>query len=101
MGTVPEAGKSHFFALYSVVGSLTLGLCPFIWGMVIDGVDGVEIVRFGLNWNQYSISFAMLIGVLFLLLDQVLRVEEEDAADFKQLVRDLIRNNPLREWLRR
>jgi len=101
MGTVPEAGKSHFFALYSVVGSLTLGLCPFIWGMLIDGLDGVEIVRFGLNWNQYSISFAMLIGVLFLLLLQVLRVEEEDAADFKQLVRDLIRNNPLREWLRR
>ncbi|MCP3694808.1 MAG: hypothetical protein GY917_21605, partial [Planctomycetaceae bacterium] len=63
--------------------------------------DGVEIIRFGLNWNQYSISFALLIGVLALLFLLVLGLEEEKAANFNQLVRDLIRNNPLRDWLRR
>ena len=101
MGTVPDAGKSHFFAMYAVVGSLTLGLFPFLWGTLIDSLDGVEIMRFGLNWNQYSISFSLLIGVLALLFLQVLGLEEEKAANFNQLVRDLIRNNPLRDWLRR
>ena len=101
MGTVPDAGKSHFFALYSVVGSLTLGLCPFLWGTLIDSMDGVEIIRLGLNWNQYSISFSLLVGVLILLFLMVLGLEEEKAANFNQLVRDLIRNNPLRDWLRR
>ena len=101
MGTVPDSGKSHFFAMYSVVGSLTLGLFPFLWGTLIDSLDGVEIIRFGLNWNQYSISFALLIGVLALLFLLVLGLEEEKAANFNQLVRDLIRNNPLRDWLRR
>jgi len=101
MGTVPDAGKSHFFAMYSVVGSLTLGLFPFLWGTLIDSLASVEIIRFGLNWNQYSISFALLIGVLALLFLQVLGLEEEKAANFNQLVRDLMRNNPLRDWLRR
>lgn len=101
MGTVPDAGKSHFFALYSVVGSLTLGICPFLWGTLIDSLDGVEIIRLGLNWNQYSISFSLLVGVLVLLFLLVLGLEEEKAANFNQLVRDLIRNNPLRDWLRR
>ena len=101
MGTVPDAGKSHFFALYSVVGSLTLGLCPFLWGTLIDSMDGVELIRLGLNWNQYSISFSLLVGVLILLFLLVLGLEEEKAANFNQLVRDLIRNNPLRDWLRR
>ena len=68
----PDAGKSHFFAMYSVVGSLTLGVFPFLWGMLIDSLDGVEIMRFGLSWNQYSISFALLIGVLTLLFVLVL-----------------------------
>ena len=58
-------------------------------------------MRFGLNWNQYSISFALLIGVLALLFLLVFGLEEEKAANLNQLVRDLIRNNPLRDWLRR
>jgi len=87
--------------MYSVVGSLTLGLFPFLWGTLIDSLTGVEIIRFGLNWNQYSISFSLLIGILALLFLQVLGLEEEKAANFNQLVRDLMRNNPLRDWLRR
>ena len=87
--------------MYSVVGSLTLGIFPFLWGMLIDSLDGVEIIRFGLNWNQYSISFALLIGVLALLFLLVLGLEEEKAANMNQMVRDLVRHNPLRDWLRR
>lgn len=101
MGTVPESGKSHFFALYSVVGSLTLGICPFLWGILIDALEGVNVVWFGMNWNQYSIYFSSLVGVLIVLLILVLRLKEEKAANLNELVRDLIRHNPLRDWVRR
>ena len=101
MGTVPESGKSHFFALYSVVGSLTLGICPFLWGILIDALEGVNVVWFGMNWNQYSIYFSSLVGVLIVLLILVLRLKEEKAANLNELVLDLIRHNPLRDWVRR
>ena len=101
MATVPELGKSHFFALYSVVGSLAIGIFPILWGILIDALTGVKVNWLGLEWNQFSIYFAALLVVLFATAVQVLRVEEKKAARLNELVSDLLRNNPLREWMRR
>ena len=101
MATVPEMGKSHFFALYSVVGSLAVGLFPIVWGILIDALTGVSRAWLGLDWNQYSIYFTALLVVLAVVLVLVLRVEEKKAANLNELFRDLIRNNPLRVWMRR
>ena len=101
MATVPERGKSHFFALYSVVGSLAVGVFPILWGILIDALVGVRVNWLGLEWNQFSIYFTALIGVLLVLLVLVLQFREEHAADLNEMLRDFIRHNPLRDWMRR
>ena len=101
MATVPVMGKSHFFALYSVVGSLAVGVFPIFWGILIDTLAAVDIFWMGLNWNQYSIYFTALLLVLVVVLMQVMRLEEKQAVRVNELLRDLIRHNPLRDWLRR
>ena len=101
MSTVPELGKSHFFALFSVVGSLAVGIFPILWGVMIDALESTRIDWLGLQWNQFSIYFAGLLGVLLVLAVLVARLSEEKAANLNELMRDFIRNNPLRDWLRR
>ncbi len=101
MAIVPERGKSHFFALYSVVGSLAVGVFPILWGILIDALEGVQVRWLGLEWNQFSIYFAALIAVLAGLLVLVLQLKEEHAADLNAMLRDFIRHNPLRDWMRR
>ena len=101
MATVPEMGKSHFFALYSVVGSLAVGVFPILWGILIDTLAAVDVFWMGLNWNQYSIYFTALLVVMGVVAVLVMRLEEKKAVRVNDLFRDLIRNNPLRGWLRR
>jgi MFS family permease len=101
MATVPEMGKSHFFALYSVVGSLAVGVFPILWGVLIDTLAGADISWMGLSWNQYSIYFTALLVVLGIVTVLVMRLEEKQAVRVNELLRDLIRHNPLRDWLRR
>ncbi|MBR91088.1 MAG: hypothetical protein CMO66_07485 [Verrucomicrobiales bacterium] len=100
MATVPKLGRSHFFALFSVVGSLTAGLFPIVWGLLIDVLRPVQKEWLGLEWNQFSIYFAGLIGVLFGAVFLIQRLEEEKAARMDEFVADLVRNSPLRYWLR-
>ena len=38
MALIPVMGRNHFFAIYSVVGNVTLGLAPIGWGLLIDAV---------------------------------------------------------------
>jgi MFS family permease len=101
MATVPEMGKSHFFALYSVVGSLAVGVFPILWGIFIDTLAAVNVFWMGLIWNQYSIYFTALLVVLVIVAVLVMRLEEKQAVRVNELLRDLIRHNPLRDWLRR
>ena len=101
MATVPEKGKSHFFALYSVVGSLAVGVFPILWGIFIDTLAAVNVFWMGLIWNQYSIYFTALLVVLGIVAVLVMRLEEKQAVRVNELLRDLIRHNPLRDWLRR
>ncbi len=101
MATVPELGKSHFFALYSVVGSLAVGVFPILWGILIDTLTAVNVLWLGVVWNQYSIYFTALLVVMVAVAVLVMRLEEKKAVRVNDLFRDLIRNNPLRGWLRR
>lgn len=100
MSIIPVMGRNHFFALYSVVGNLTLGLAPILWGLFIDALKNFHVAQFGIHWTRYSVFFAMA-GVAFLLtmlLSQ--RLEEPKAASFDQLLHDLLIQSPQRVWLR-
>ena len=38
MAVIPVMGRNHFFAIYSTIGNVTLGLAPIGWGLLIDAV---------------------------------------------------------------
>ena len=71
MAVVPEMGRSHFFALFSVVTSLTAGIFPVLWGVVIDSLAGWKY-RWGvIEWNQFSVCYALV--TLIYLVAQIYR----------------------------
>lgn len=64
MATFPLMGRNHFFALYSVITSLILGLSPIVWGVLLD-VIGPLTVRVGpLSLGRYAMLFAAAAVVL-------------------------------------
>ncbi len=96
MAIVPQMGRNHFFALYTVVWQVTLGLSPMLWGLVIDLVGDGGGVRFGLDWNRYSVFFGLVVlafGAAFL---QSRRLEEPRAAGVETLLREIFLQDPQR-----
>lgn len=59
MSTFPLLGRNHFFALFSVTTSLTLGLSPIVWGALLDVLHAVHVSPGGLpfEFNRYSLYF--------------------------------------------
>ncbi len=70
MVVIPPMGRNHFFALFSVVGSVVQGLAPVFWGLLIDVLTGTRWHGLGLEWNRFSIFFFLvqLVFVVSLLL---------------------------------
>ena len=68
--------------------------------LLIDLLQPVKEGWLGLEWNQYSIYFVGVMGVIIAGLVLVKKVEEPKAARLEEFVLDLIRNSPLRSWLR-
>ena len=72
MSIMPEMGRSHFFAVYTVITSLCLGFSPILWGVCLDAMSGVKIAvgpHGAFEWNRYSIYFTALLvltGATFL-----------------------------------
>jgi MFS family permease len=99
MVLVPEMGRSHFFALFSVVGNLTLGLTPILWGLAIDGFSKLRINLFGWELNRYSLFFLGTLAAFGLTLLLSRKLDEPRAQDIDALLRDILRS-PQRLWLR-
>lgn len=60
MGSVPEMGRNHFFALFTVITSLGLGGAPILWGVLLDALGALDATAFGLSVNRYSVYFCVL-----------------------------------------
>lgn len=100
MAVIPVMGRNHFFALYSVVGSLTLGVSPIVWGLLIDAVGARQIAWAGIEWNRYSVFFGA-VGVVFLAaLIFARRLEEPEAASMEELLKEVLIESPQRVWVR-
>ncbi len=100
MAIVPQMGRSHFFALFSVVSSLTLGLSPVFWGISIDVAHSIQWVWQGFEWNRFSLFFTAVALMFFVTLALCQRLEEPQAASMEELLRDILQQSPLRFWLR-
>jgi MFS family permease len=99
MAVIPPLGRNHFFALYSVVGCLALGVAPIAWGLIIDAVGTWKARGLGLEWNHYTIFFAAVAVLLGLTLLLARRLEEPKAASMDVLLKEVLQY-PQRVWMR-
>ena len=100
MAVIPVTGRNHFFAIYSVMGNVTLGLAPIIWGLFIDAVGARAPVMYGLVWNRFALFFLAAALAFIGTLIMARRLEEPEAVSMDQLLLDILRQSPLRFWLR-
>ena len=100
MAIIPVMGRDHFFALFSVVGSLMMGLSPILWGLLIDSLRGLDVAWPGFALNRYSLFFALTGLVFVVTFGLCQRLEEPKAASMEALLRDILIESPQRVWVR-
>ena len=100
MAIIPVMGRNHFFAIYSTVGNVTLGLAPIAWGLLIDAVGAHSPIWLGLAWNRYTVFFAAAALAFTISLTLAQRLHEPEAASMEDLLRDILIQSSQRFWIR-
>jgi MFS family permease len=100
MAVIPVMGRNHFFAIYSVLGNLTLGLAPIGWGLLIDAFGTGSTRWLGVEWNRFTVFFAAASVVFLLALALARRLDEPQAASLEKLLREVLVQSPQRFWFR-
>jgi MFS family permease len=100
MAVIPAMGRNHFFAIYSVVGNVTLGLAPVGWGLLIDAVGSRAPEWLGLSWNRFTIFFAAAALSYIVTFFLARQLDEPEAASMEELLREILIQSPQRVWLR-
>jgi MFS family permease len=80
MDTMPLMGRNHFFALFTVFTSISLGLAPICWGIFLDSVGRAQFQLGVFLVNRYSLYFLMLtilIGITFVLANPLVEKKGE------------------------
>jgi MFS family permease len=99
MGIVPERGRSHFFAWFSVLANVVLGVSPVLWGLILESLRGWEYtLDDGMVLHRYSImylfiSLTSLIGMLSLR-----SIKEERAMTTEAFLHELFIATPSRAF---
>lgn len=76
MGTMPEMGRNHFFALFTVITSLGLGAAPVLWGVTLDMIGTFEVVTGAFHWKRHSIYFLALLAINAIAFASIGRLHE-------------------------
>jgi hypothetical protein len=66
-----ETQSPRYFALYSVIVNVTVGVVPMIWGALLDAWRGVKLDWLGGVANRYTLFFGLewlLLGLVALAL---------------------------------
>jgi len=74
--TMPQTGRNHFFALFTVISSLGLGAAPVVWGISLDFIGTYEVVAGAFHWKRHSIYFAALFLLNLVTILQSRRLHE-------------------------
>jgi len=96
MATVPPMGRSHFFALFTVVTSLVLGVLPVVWGILLDSLAGWGVHWRAWEWNQYSLLYGALVILVGGALGMRTRLSEPRAMTTDAFLRELLVETPSR-----
>lgn len=100
MAVIPVMGRNHFFAMYSVLSNVTLGLAPIGWGLLIDAVGARHPLWLGVEWGRYTVFFGAAALAFLVALTLTRRLEEPQAASMEELLREILIASPQRVWLR-
>ena len=100
MAIIPVMGRNHFFAIYSTIGNVTLGLAPIAWGLLIDAVGHHSSNWLGIAWNRYTVFFAAAALSFTITLTLARRLHEPEAASMEDLLREILIQSPQRFWIR-
>lgn len=66
MRTMPEMGRAHFFAMFTVITGLALATVPVGWGLVLDALRPLDLVTGIFVWERYGVFF-LVTAVICLL----------------------------------
>jgi MFS family permease len=90
MDTMPTMGRNHFFSLFTVFASLSLGLAPIFWGVFLDTLGKHEFSIGFFQVNRYSTYFVLLslLGIVTFFLARPL--VEEKGKPFDTAIRDVV-----------
>jgi len=86
MSTMPEMGRNHFFALFTVITSLGLGAAPVLWGVSLDFIGTYEAVTGVFHWRRHSIYFLALFALNLLALSFIRRLHEARGGETSSLL---------------
>lgn len=102
MLTVPESGRSHYFAVFSVVNSVSLGVAPLIWGILIDATSGLSKMFVGgrFELNSWSLLFALLTVLYVASVLVSTRIVEPRSVRWEAVMRLMLHRSRVRYWLR-
>ncbi len=64
MDTMPLMGRNHFFSLFTVFTSSSLGLAPICWGVFLDLIGKNERFIGPFQLTRYSLYFLLLAGLV-------------------------------------
>jgi MFS family permease len=80
MATMPEMGRNHFFALFTVITSLGLGAAPVAWGVTLDMIGTYEAVTGVFHWKRHSMYFLALFVINTIAFAYISRLHESPGA---------------------
>jgi MFS family permease len=100
MAIIPAMGRNHFFVIYSVCASVSLGVAPMAWGLLIDLIGDRQFNFLGLNWNHYTIFYFLVLLMFVVALLVARKLHEPKAASFESLITVILIESPQRFWLR-
>ncbi|MGH8046151.1 MAG: hypothetical protein ACREKL_02800, partial [Chthoniobacterales bacterium] len=99
MATMPEMGRNHFFALFTVITSLGLGAAPVMWGITLDAIGTYEVATGWFTWRRHSIYFVVLLLLDILAFFAVSGLQEGGATREGNVVAGRMRRFS-RIWMR-
>lgn len=90
MDTMPLMGRNHFFALFTVFTSISLGLAPICWGIFLDAVGHAQFQLGVFQVNRYSLYFLMLTGLVALTFVLATPLVEKKGEPLSLALRDAV-----------
>ena len=96
MATIPQMGRSHFFAIYSVITSLIMGIVPVFWGLLLDTLYRLQLQLLGFSLNAYALIYFVMAAIGSIAFIQAMKMREKQSITTEDFLRELFIKTPAR-----